>query len=337
VATAETRGREAGRMPFPEQPRSAVQDLVLARDASTEGLTAAVRSATKSGALARIRRGSYLDAKTLEGLGATERYKITIAAVMASRKQPIATGMSAAALLDLPIVGKWPHEVFLLSHTYSSRKRRGVVEVASHGTEGLIERDGYILTDIPDTLIQVCRNAPFVTALSMVDAALRVDRFGRRPPMTTVEKLLACHYELLPYSGSIRVSQILGMASTQAESTLETISRVVIDELGFPEPQLQYRLYLPVSEREIFMDFGWPKYRVGGEADGRGKYLGNDSESVSDPVAKIINEKRRDNEIRGQKWTPAHWEWSDALNRSLLRRILLEAGLPIVRRTRRYL
>jgi hypothetical protein len=324
-------------MPLLDRSAKTGRDLILARDASAHGLTSALRTATNSGSLARIRRGAYLDATTLAELDKTERYTVTISAVMASRREPIATGLSAAALLGLPIVGNWPREVYLLSHTYSSRKRRGVVEIARLGTESVIEHDGRLLTDIPDTLIQVCRTAQFVSALSMVDAALHVDRFHRQPPMTTLDELWACHDSRLPYAGSTRVRRILEMATTQAESTLETVSRVVIDELGFPEPQLQYRLFLPVSQREIFMDFGWPEYLVDGEADGRGKYFGSEADPLADASAKVMHEKRRDNEVRGQKWTPAHWDWSDAWNRSTLRKILLEAGLPIVRRPRRRL
>jgi hypothetical protein len=324
-------------MPLPDlRPRSTT-DLILSRDASAHGLTSALRTATNSGTLVRIRRGAYLDATALAELDNTERYQATVFAAMASRTEPIATGMSAAAMLDLPIVGNWPSDVFLLSHTYSSRKRRGVVEVARQGNENVIEHDGCLVTDIPDTLIQVSRTARFVTALSMVDAALHVGRFDRRPPMTTLDELWARHDSRLPYAGSTRVRRVLDMATTQAESTLETVSRVVIDELGFPEPQLQYPLYLPISRREIFMDFGWPEYLVDGEADGRGKYFGSEADPVTDASVKVMQEKRRDNEVRGQKWTPAHWDWGDAWHPSLLRKILLEAGLPNVRRARRRL
>lgn len=87
-----------------------------------------------------------------------------------------------------------------------------------------------------------------------------------------------------------------------------------------------------------FLDFAWPEFGVWGEADGDGKYLGNarrDGDRGDDATI-VREEKRRENEVRAvTKWSCARWDWAEAWRAGPLRGILLEAGLPIVKRARR--
>jgi hypothetical protein len=89
-----------------------------------------------------------------------------------------------------------------------------------------------------------------------------------------------------------------------------------------------------VSNREVFTDFAWLEYGVVGEADGLGKYLRSGAGPLKNPAQKVIEEKRREDEIRALRWAVARWGWTDALRRAPLKAILLQAGLPLVRRPR---
>jgi hypothetical protein len=275
-----------------------------------------------------------MDAEQFRRLGSADRYRASVLSVLSTRSFPVATGLSAAALFRLPMTGDWPDVVYLLAATSSGRRRNGVVEIPRRGHEEVIEFDGFLTTSIIDTLLTVCRTAPFLTAVTMVDAAARVDRYGDRPPVVSLDELRAEHARRLPFRGSRRVQRVLDFATTDADTSFETLSRVVIEELGFPKPILQYPIDLPRSRKDAFFDFGWPEYLVDGEADGWGKYVNPEYGPEITPEERVKLEKRRENEVRGLRWTPARWEWSDAWHSERLRAILLEAGLPIVRRPR---
>lgn len=256
-----------------------------------------------------------------------------VAAAVAVRKDAVLAGISAAIRHGLPLVGLVPETVFLLSPTRSGRRRNGVVEIPRSGREHVVELDGFRATNLADTLIEVCRTAPFITALVMVDAALHIERFGDGAGLVSFDELMAAHNDRMPYRGSARVLGVLAASTTLAASPFETLSRVTSEELGFPEPELQFELVLTNGET-VYFDFGWPKWRVGGEADGWGKYVNPKFPSSDSLEERIKAEKRRDNAVRRTGWTPAHWDWADAWNRAPMRAILLDAGLPIVRRPR---
>ncbi|WP_243063461.1 hypothetical protein [Humibacter sp. RRB41] len=281
----------------------------------------------------RLRRGVYASVEEYRGLSREDKYLTRVAGAASIRNDPVLAGLSAAVWLGLPLVGSVPQYVYLLSPANNGRKRNGVIELPRRGRETVIELDGLRTTSIADTLIEVCRTVPFVTALAMIDAALLVDRFGKEPPLVSFDELMAAHQERMPYRGSVRVRGVLVAATTAAESAFETLSRVTIDELGFPEPELQFEIVLN-DGKTVYSDFGWPDYRAVGEADGWGKYIDPKHPSSATLEERVRAEKRRDNAIRRTGLTPAHWEWSDAWDREPLRRILLDAGLPIVRRPR---
>jgi hypothetical protein len=317
----------------PQTPLRLGPPLVLTREMKAAGLDSAVRTGRQRGRLTRLRRGAHVDAATMDSLSDSGRYRAHVLAVLSTRRNAIATGLSAAALVDLPMIGDWPTEVFVLSSRASGRRRNGVVEVPRRGDEQIATLGGYLATSLLDTLFEVCRSAPFLTALTMVDAAARVDRYGGRGPLIQLAEFAALVRERgTAYHGSRRVRAVVDFATTGADTAFETLSRVTIHELGFPEPALQHRLYLPRSRRFVFCDFGWPEYRIDGEADGWGKYVNPEYGPDISSDQRVKLEKRRENEVRGIRWMPARWEWADAWGRDGLLAILREAGLPIVRR-----
>lgn len=312
------------------------QPLVLTRDAAAVGSDSRIETAHAGGRLERLRRGVYVDSAALAAQHPTERYRTRVHAVLAARRNAVVTGLSAAALLGLPMVGRWPADVFVLATASSGRRRAGVVEIVRTrvGTD-VIDVDGTLMTSVPETLRHVCRTAPFFTALAMVDAALRTDRYESTLPLTTRAELREVLERHLPFRGSRRVERVFDYATPLADTVFETLSRVTIDELGFETPMLQHRLWLPRSERDAWCDFAWPHRRIDGEADGWGKYANPEYGRNISEAERVKLEKRRENEVRGIDWGCARWEWDDAWNRAPLRAILLEAGVPIVRQPRR--
>lgn len=318
-----------------ESGRWANADVVLTRDAIEQGLHSTMRAEYEHETLVKLRRGAYMDRARFEDLSDDERYRARVMAVLSTRRDAVAAGPSAAALLGLPVIGRWPGDVFVLSGRAASRRRNGVVELPWRAGSDALAHEGVLLTPVADTVVDCARILRFPAAVAVADAAVHVTRYRGRPPRTTLDELWAAHRLRLPYRRSLRVQKVLEFADPQADKPLETLSRIRIRELGFPTPVTQYQLRLPRSGRDAFTDFAWPEYRVVGEADGNGKYLGDTPLDGVTPAQRVLEEKNRENEIRALRLTTARWDWSEAWGGVALKQILLEAGLPQVRRMTR--
>ncbi|MFF2370610.1 type IV toxin-antitoxin system AbiEi family antitoxin domain-containing protein [Agromyces sp. NPDC058110] len=310
--------------------------FVLARDVRAAGLGARLASAVADGSLQRVHRGVYLpsaDPSTAASAseGRVRQYTMRVLAAAQSLEQPIFTGFSACALMGLPIIGPWPERVFVMSSDRHGHSRPGLTAVAKSRDFTVSTALGYSVTSVEFTLVQLARRASLAAALTATDAALRVGRGADAPPpLTTVSRLRAEHERLLPYPGSRRAEAVLSRTTPLADTPLETASRLVIEELGFPPPELQHRLWLPNLERSAFLDFHWEEYGVGAEADGQGKYLGERGARAS--AAVVIAEKEREDELRLVLRGFARWDWSEMWGRRVLGERLRRAGLPVVSR-----
>jgi hypothetical protein len=309
--------------------------VVLTRHAVEQGLHAAMRIEYENETLIRLRRGAFIDRAAFAALGRDDRYRARVTAVLSARNGAVAAGPSAAVLLGLPTIGPWPSDVFVLSRGDNTRRRNGVVEIAQRPGVDVIDHDGLMVTSAAETVLDCSRLLGFLSAVTIADAAIHISRFGSAKPMTALDELWALHRSRLPYHRSLRVHKVLEFADPQADKPLETLSRVRIHELGFPTPVTQYHLHLPRSDRDVFTDFAWPGYGIVGEADGNGKYMGDGPLDGATPAQRVLEEKKRENEIRGLRLTTARWDWGEAWDGTVLREILVEAGLPQVRAFRR--
>ena len=295
------------------------------------GVSASLLTARDAGELVAVRRGVYLPSARLEGMTAAERHRAQAFAVAHQRPGVVFAGFTAAVLLGMPVVGKVPDHVTVLAKGGSGRRRNGVVEIVRRDAAGVLTPDGVTTTTMIETVLEVARTRPLLTALAMADAALCRPRFGDETARCTIEELQQAFEAMLPFPGSRRVAAVIERATHLAETPLETLSRVRFEELGFPAPVLQWSVKRARSGSDAFLDFAWPEHRVWGEADGDGKYLGNakrDGDRRS--AAEIVrDEKARENEVRAATgWACARWDWSEAWKAGPLRDILLEAGLP---------
>ncbi|QAY72262.1 hypothetical protein ET445_01825 [Agromyces protaetiae] len=298
------------------------------------GLRGELLSALRSGEVQRVRRGVYTQVTDVGASShwerAAERYRIGVIAAAQTMDAPVFTSFSAIALARLPIFGGWPDEVYVLSRNGSANRRRGVIATASRGPVESRLIDGCATTSIEFSLIQLARRATLAAALTAVDAAIRVPRFGGARPMTTIEALRAQHEAMLPYPGSLRVEAVLSRATPLADTPLETVSRLAFEQLGFEAPTLQLPMWLPELGRQAFLDFYWESVDAGAEADGRGKYLSGDG-SAGSAAHTVIREKDRENAIRRQLRAFDRWDWADALALGPLAARLDAMGVPRTR------
>ncbi|WP_175477269.1 type IV toxin-antitoxin system AbiEi family antitoxin domain-containing protein [Ruania alba] len=254
--------------------RKPARELITFADASASGLDGSLRRAHRDGRLVRVRRGVYRPAAAQEAGTKAERaaarYRDQVLAVACNRRDPVFTGPSALVLLGLPIIGPWPKDVFVMSGTAHGRRSTGVVEVARRTIVPTSTAQGEEITDVNFSLIQTARRMPLLATLVAADAACRIHRFADTPPLTTPEALHAEHERMLPYHGSQRMRPVLDRVTIGAESPLETLSGLLIEQLGFAAPRRQVAIEVPSGV--VYVDFYWEEADIVGEADGDIKY-----------------------------------------------------------------
>lgn len=307
--------------------------LVSYTDAAILGRGDELLRQHREGDLRRISRGIYTASQDEPGArGDAAAYRERVLAAGRRMSDPVFTSFSAAALYRLPIVHCWPDVLYVMSNGPHGRRQRGVVSVVRRAHAGYERVDGLRTTPIDFTLVQLARHASLAQALVAVDAALLVPRSSEAWPLTTPERLIAEYERLRPFHGSRRVGAVLDRLTTVADTPLETLSRLVIEQLGFAAPMLQQRFWLPGLARNAYVDFYWPDVAVIGEADGHGKYL--DAGSAQGAAQRVIEEKQREDELRAQVRNCVRWGWADVWHPARLERLLLRAGVPRVRPSR---
>ena len=285
--------------------------LELADDA------APVRRPRAVDGLERIRHGVYADAGTWRTLAPWDRYLARVQAVCALRPDAVVTHESAAAVLGLPLFGE-PKDVHLFDLGAAKTHRVGdVVRHTSQVRPPTLVRDGIRCTTPAHTVATLARLLPPAFSLALLDAALAGEHG------LTVADLLAAHGRSVDRRG-VRVWEwAIARVDAAAESPGESVSRAVIEWLGFPAPQLQ-RTFRWEGHTDR-ADFWWQDYGVVGEFDGFGKYDDPDPDAVR---AALRREKQREDRLRRHVASVARWTWSDLLQVQPLEHALRLAGLP---------
>ncbi|MFM9877609.1 MAG: hypothetical protein ACKVOG_07140 [Rhodoglobus sp.] len=273
--------------------------------------------------LVRVKRGAYCAAEVWRSATDPERHRMRVTAAAAAHPHAVFSHWSAAAVLGLPLIGRWPSTV----HVAADRATGGRSEVGvTRHCRGLRDEEvvgvGTLrVTSIERTLVDLAVTQPFRFALSPADHALR-------EKLTSKDALM--EYLDEPVRGRPRALRVCELADGRAETPGESLSRGTIHQLGFPPPELQVRHVTGTIVE--FTDFEWQEFRVIGEFDGLGKYLRDEFRAGRTVAEVVIDEKRREDRLRRSSGSSfARWGWDDALRMTPLRDILLESGLPIVR------
>jgi hypothetical protein len=101
-----------------------------------------------------------------------------------------------------------------------------------------------------------------------------------------------------------RARQVLEHADPRCQSVAETMTRFVLCLPGLPPPVSQQ----PVRTREgaKHLDFGWPRFKLGLEVDGKSKYF---DFAPTDQV--VFKERHREKLIVAEGWTILRTNWNE--------------------------
>lgn len=289
--------------------------------------------AVRGGRARRLRRGVYVQEQVWTELSAREQYLLRLHAIARSRPSvPVFSHSSAAIIHGLPLVRDNSSHVHILAgEARSGRTRNGVVEHERPRAGDVVRRGGLLATTVARTVVDLAASSNALAAVAVGDAAIHEDRFRSRPPLTSKEELLLVWERLLPFRGHVRARRALEFADARAESPLESVSRLSIEQAGFPRPTLQ----LPLCDRAGSIgevDFAWPELGIVGEADGEAKYLDATLRRGRSAERVVVDEKHREDRIRALGYRVVRWGWREATSPAILRERLSDAGLPVVAR-----
>lgn len=230
---------------------------------------------------------------------------------------------SAAVLHGLPV---WRPLLERVSATRASgghggRSRYLHMRRAPLAPVEVTELDGYRVTSLERTALDLARSVSYERAVAILDAALHANADAG----LLAEMADAGRYR----TGAAVARRALAFADRRAESVGESISRVRMAELGLPAPDLQFNVFDRNGAWVARVDFVWPDCGVVGEFDGAIKYAGPPDEVA----AAVMKEKARQQDIEAVGWLVVRWSWSDLGNRDQFR-ARISASLEKGRRLR---
>jgi hypothetical protein len=286
----------------------AARGVVGAADARGAGLDArALQKAYAAERLVRVRPDAYVSADEWARLDPGHRYRLVVTAASRALGEPTFSHLSAAVVWDLPLIGTWPAAVHVTGGSVAGgRSWRGVVH---HGTTlavPAVVRHNVVVTDVPTTVCDVARVAPFATALAMADHALRTRA-------TTPDALTEAAARLGARRGSRAARRVAEHADGRSESPGESLSRARMIELAAPVPALQHDV---IDARGLVgrADFYWENLRLVGEFDGRLKYRVDGIQDTAALENRVWTEKVREDRLRATGLGVTRWTWQTALN-----------------------
>lgn len=290
------------------------------------------------GELHRVRPGAFADPHSLRDADHRRRALAMTVAVVGTRRDRVVLSRESAALVwGLPRLGAWPAWVELADIRGTSPRNRNGVRWCRTPVDAaeVVEVDGFRVTGLVQTLVDLACTRAFLNAVVALDAGLA--EFVRSDAGLTVAgvhraALLERLAEHGRRAGSRAAREAIGFADGAAESPGESLSRGRMHQLGFPAPTLQREFPRVDGLGVDRVDFDWEEYGVYGESDGAGKYLDPAQRGGRTAAQVVLDEKRRADRIRlGHGRDEVRWDWDTAMSPERFRRTLLAAGLPIVR------
>lgn len=297
--------------------------LILRREHHVIRNESVLRRELDSGALSRIAPGVYLPTGMWSRLSDDERYLATVYAAAHRFPGAVFSHRSAAALWRLPIVGRWPQTAEVIApRAGGGRSTTGLTRYAIGLPSTTTTIDDLRVTTLADTVAAAAAVSAFSTGVAFADRALQT---------ISADELRDAVVRYSGRRGGVRALQVAGFADPLAESAGESLSRVTIEMLGFERPILQQKFF---DERGFVarVDFWWPSACVAGEFDGLGKYIRKEWAVGRTPAEVVIDEKRREDRLRGMGVRVVRWGWAEARNPRHLEGLLTGSTVPRYRR-----
>ncbi|WP_375388985.1 hypothetical protein [uncultured Amnibacterium sp.] len=274
--------------------------------------------------LERLRRGVAVDRAAFETGTPEEQHVVRMRGVAAVAPEPVVFSHFSAE-----VVHGHPHMRSRLARvhtTVGSATERGRDGVAGHvfpllPSEVMVV-GGLLVTTPERTVVDVAGAAPFGEGVMAADAVLRTG--APRSLLLQAADLAG------PRQAARRIQHVIDFAHPGGEGANESLSRVGMLRLGIEPPELQHLLWDDLGF-VAWLDFWFRRVRVGGEADGRVKYLDPALAKQGAGMA-VWEEKRREDRVLPMVDGLARWGYREAADHLLLRPRLAAFGVVPPRR-----
>ncbi|WP_132197335.1 MULTISPECIES: type IV toxin-antitoxin system AbiEi family antitoxin domain-containing protein [Kribbella] len=160
-----------------------------------------------------------------------------------------------------------------------------------------VEVDRERLTPGARSVVETIRGTPYPVAVSVVDAALRLG-------VATAEQLTDALELFTGRTGTHTAQRAVWFGDARAESVGESRLRVLMSDLGLPEPLLQVEIRDAGGRLVARVDFLFERWGVIVEFDGALKYAGVGAEA-------LIAEKAREDKLRDLGYEVVRAVWAD--------------------------
>lgn len=278
------------------------------------------RPGLRPAGFAPLRTGALVEADAWEAGYAEDRHVLRAYAVDDLARTPIVLShTTAAAWWGLPLVGVADSSIHCIPASPHSTKTRGDVirhDVPLPGTD-VTELDGLRVTTLSRTVYDVIRMLDVRGGLACFDAAARMVAWSDaareldpRRGAAFIESVRARVHRGVGSRGIRNARLALELVDGRAQLPGESISRLLMWELGMPTPELQLRVetHLGVA----YLDFAWPRLGRFGEFDGDIK-LTDPEFTRGRSRAEVLEWQaaRRDAVEAATSWRGMHWGWGD--------------------------
>jgi hypothetical protein len=306
-------------------------DILLTRDLDTAGARTEFFSRVRRGDFVQLFRGVYVRVEAWRASDRHEQYRWRVrAAATFANGNAVFSHESAAAMWRLPSLGRWPATTHTVEEVARGGRNTSVFTRHTVGIPHDVEViDGIQVTSLARTVVDLSRSRTFGAAVTVADAALRRSQhpLAGVPLTTLTHDDLWGQLEQLPLRhGAAKASKAISFASGLADRPGESISRVNMHLGGIAPPQLQVKI-CGVSGKEYTVDFWWELFNKIGEFDGRDKYSNPEFLRGRSPEQALMDEKYREDDLRGTGRGMTRWGWDVAKSVPLLRAHLLAAGV----------
>ncbi|QCR43916.1 hypothetical protein C1N91_10620 [Curtobacterium sp. SGAir0471] len=304
-----------------------MERLTLTRTPADDAAARARRRRLRTGEHVRVGYGITTSAEAFEAASEATRHRARIDAVTArSRPGLIVSHQSAVVMHGLPWFGPLPERVLLTDPTRDrSQRLRFSDKVPALGrTVGAVDIDGVRTTDLVETAVDIALRCDRGHAIVVLDAVLRqgVER-----------QVLVAALDRRPVRrGKARASRLIGIADARTESPGESLTNLVVHDLGLPTPVLQHEFSLG-GHVVARVDFWFPEQGVVVEFDGLAKYRDRALRGGRSADQVIVDEKLREDAVRffPEVERVARATWRDVMPGGRAPQILARAGLPVPR------
>ncbi|MBA8991711.1 hypothetical protein FHW23_002989 [Curtobacterium pusillum] len=285
--------------------------------------------AVRAGQLIRVGHGFFVRREDWERASACEQHIARATAAHAVAPRVLVSHASAAIVHRLPWIQPAPDRVTVLDPLRNTAQRTRFTDKAAGvgRSERFVRVAGLPVTTLVDTVVDIALRYDRARALAVADAVLRR---GIEPAVID-EELTA----RTSARASRRARRVLELASDLSESAGESVTHLVMRDVGCPAPVQQHE-FCDASGFIGRADFWFPDQGVIVEFDGLVKYRdpvlrnGRSAEDV------VIAEKIREDRLRALDGVRRVVRpiWRDVVPGGGLPAMLADAGLPVRRGVR---